>query len=441
MNPLIQRLPAPLRALVGVASFFSYTILSGQSVALAAQAAAQPSNTLVVASFPSFDDAVKVAIPLYKKVRPDVTIKLNSLSFDDHHSSLVTALSTGTGMPDVMGIEAGFLGKFVESGGLQDLSQAPYNALKHRERIVKFTTAQAMTRSGALIAMPADLGPGSLFYRHDILQKAGVQPEQLTQSWESYISAGKQIKQKTGAFLLPNAGSIFQVYIRSNLKDGEGVFFDKDNKILVTQPRFAQAFKLAKEVRANKLDAKIASWTNEWNEGFKRGLFASEMSGAWLAGHLSNYIAPASKGLWRAAYLPEGAFASWGGSFYAIPKRLPEAKKKLAWDFIEFMATNREIQLRAFKELNAYPALVEVTNDPFFGQPIEYLGGQPARQLWRISSEKIPAITVNRLDAIAGEIVSGELAKVLELDKDITKALSDAERQIARRMRKPMKPV
>jgi multiple sugar transport system substrate-binding protein len=407
------------------------------ALALAAPfAMAQQQKQLLVASFPSFDEAVKAAIPLYKKKHPEITIKLISLSFGDHHNSLVASLATGTSLPDVVGVEVGFLGRLIESGGLEDLAKPPYNALAYKNKLVRFTIPQASRKDGSLVAMPADIGPGSLFIRNDILTKAGVTEAQLTQSWESYIQAGKTIKAKTGAFLVPNASSLFDVYIRSNIKDGEGIYFDKNDKPLLNTPRFQRAMELAKMVRAEGLDAKIGAWSNEWNEGFKRGSFATEMSGAWLAGHMESYIAPETKGLWRAANLPGNTFASWGGSFYAIPKKIADDRKKMAWDFIEFMTTNKEMQLAAFKELNAYPALLEAGKDTFIDQPVAFLGGQKARQIWRVAAEKIPAIEVNKLDPVAGEILAAELDKVLETNKDIKTALEDAQKQAERRIRR-----
>jgi multiple sugar transport system substrate-binding protein len=403
---------------------------------LATGLAQAQTKELVVASFPSFDEAVKAAIPLYKKVAPNVTIKLVSLSYADHHNAMVTALSTGAGLPDVAGIEVGYLGRLIESGGLEDLSKPPYNALAYRSKIVPFTFAQASRRDGALSAMPADLGPGSLFYRQDLLAKAGVTEAQLTQSWESFIEAGKTLKAKTGVLLVPNATTLSDVFIRTNLAPGEGLFFDKNDKALIATPRFEKAFALAKAVRAAGLDGKFAPFTTEWSEGFKRGTFATEMSGAWLATHLSKYIAPETKGLWRAAPLPAGAFASWGGSFYGIPKKLSDDRKKMAWDFIVFMATNKEMQLAAFKQLDAYPALIEAASDPFVDEPIEFLGGQKARQIWRTAAARIPAIEVNKLDSIATEIVAAELDKVLVENKDIKAALADAQRQVERRVRR-----
>lgn len=406
----------------------------GLTCGLGLGCAAQAATTLTVASFPSFDEAIKAAIPLYKKAHPDVEIKLVSLAFGDHHNAMTTALATNANLPDVMAVEVGFIGKFAESGGLEDLSKAPYNALQYKSKFAKFTMPQAMGGLGNVAAMPADIGPGALFYRKDVLDKAGVSEAELTKSWESYIEAGKKVKAATGAYLLANAVDLKDIYIRSGLKDGEGIYFDAKGKTLVDSPRFQKAFELAKAARTAGIDAKIGAWSNEWAEGFKRGQVATQMMGAWLAGHLASWLAPDTKGNWRSAQLPNGAFASWGGSFYALPKAAPN--KKEAWEFIKFMTLNKEMQLEAFRKLDAFPALIEAQNDPFLDKPIEFLGGQPARKLWKAAADRIPAVAVDKFDSTAQDIVNAELDKVLEQNKDVKTALVDAKAQIERRVRR-----
>jgi multiple sugar transport system substrate-binding protein len=409
-------------------------VLTGLALAWAMAGASQAATTLTVASFPSFDEAVKAAIPLYKKAHPDVEIKLVSIAFADHHNAMTTALATGVNLPDVMAVEVGFIGKFAASGGLEDLSKAPYNAMQYKAKFAKFTVPQATGGAGNLAAIPADIGPGALFYRKDLLDKAGVTEAQLTQSWDSYIASGKKLKAATGAYLLSNAVDLKDIYIRSGLKDGEGIYFDKQHRVLVDSPRFVRGFELAKAARTAGIDAKINAWTNEWSEGLKRGQVASQMMGAWLAGHLSSWLAPSTKGLWRSAQLPNRAFASWGGSFYSIPAKAEH--KKEAWDFIKFMALNKDMQIEAFRSLDAFPSLIEAQNDPFLDKPIAFLGNQPARKLWKIAADKIPAIAVDKFDPVANEIINAELEKVLEQNKDIKQALADAKTQIARRIRR-----
>jgi multiple sugar transport system substrate-binding protein len=246
-----------------------------------------------------------------------------------------------------------------------------------RARIVPFAYAQGTSTSGALVAMPTDIGPGTLLYRTDILKKAGLTEADLTKSWDGFVNSGLKIKSSTGAYLVAHARDIKDIMIRADLKTGEAMYIDKTGKVLVDSPRFVRAFEMAKKVRDQKLDGKIGAWSNEWSEGFKRGTIATQMTGAWLAGHLNNWLAPETKGLWRAAQLPEKAFGSWGGSFYSIPKAAKN--KALAADFIQMMTLTPDLQLAAFKSQDAFPALIETHKDAFFDQPIEFLGGQKAR--------------------------------------------------------------
>ena len=376
------------------------------------------------------------ALPAWKKLHPDVDIKVVSRQFADHHTAMTTALSTSFYLPDVMALEVGYVGRFAQGGGLEDLSREPYGIRRYESLYVPYAFQQATSRSGAVVAAPTDIGPGTLLYRADILARAKVSEAELTRSWDSYVDSGIRIKAVTGAYLLPHAREMKDILIRTGIKPGEGLYFDKDSRVLVNSPRFTRAFELARKIRQNKLDARVSAWSNEWSEGFKRGTLATQMSGAWLAGHLGNWLAPDTKGLWRAAQLPEDSWAAYGGTFFAIARGAPAANKPLAWEFIRFMTLERERQLAAFKSQDAFPALLAAHDDPFLDLPIEFLGGQNARLLWRIAARKASAVDVHKQDSFASEVIDTELDKVLDRGKDIATALADAERLLAKRARR-----
>ncbi|NLS12204.1 extracellular solute-binding protein [Vibrio sp. SM6] len=409
-------------------------LLSFAVSAMIANSALAEQIEITVASFPNFNQSAEKAIPLFEKKYPDIKVKLVTLAYGDHHNAMTTALATGANLPDVMGIEYSYVGRFVESGGLEDLAATQYNAGSFTEKLTQFSVSQATSSKGVLAAIPADIGPGASFYRKDILEKAGVSESEMLESWDSFIQAGIKIKEKTGSYMLANAVDIKDIYIRSNLNDGDGIYFDKDHNVLVNTPRFKEAFRLAKKAREAGIDAEVGAWSNEWTEGLRRGTISVQLMGAWLGGHLESWIAPDSKSVWRTAQLPNKAYASWGGSFYAIPKKA--ANKEAAWKFIKFMAAEPEIQLLAFKEINAFPSLVSTHSDEFFNGKIAYLSDQPARLTWLESAQHIPAVSVDRYDEVARQVVDDALEKVLENDADIDEVLASAEKQIQRRARR-----
>jgi multiple sugar transport system substrate-binding protein len=415
---------APLRAVVGT------------GFAFCALGAAQAQQTLTVAAFPAVDDIVKSAIPAWKAKHPNVEIKVVSRQFADHHTAMTTALSTSSYLPDVMVLEIGYVGRFAQGGGLEDLTGAAYGVQKFKSQFVPYAYDQATSRSGAVAAVPSDIGPGTLLYRNDILAKAGVTEADLTKSWDSFVASGVKIKAGTGAYLMANARNIKDIVIRTGIQPGDGIYFDGKAKPIVTSARFVRGFELARTVRQQGLDGKINDWSNEWGEGFKRGTIATQMTGAWLAGHMSNWLAPTTKGQWRAAQLPENAFAAYGGAFYAIPKGAAAANKAMAWELIQMMTLDRNVQISAFKAQDAFPALLETHSDAFFDQPIEFLGGQKARLVWRDATKQIKAVSVNELDSFAEEVVNTELDKVLDQGKEVSVALADAQKLLERRAKR-----
>lgn len=405
------------------------------SALLAGTASAQEKVTLTVAVFPSLDVAVKAITPAWNKLHPNVTIKLVAQEIGDHHTAMTTALATGQGLPDVMAVEVGYIGKFSEGRGLDDLNKAPYNAGQYKKLFTPFTVAQATSADKRFVGMPTDIGPGTFLYRKDVLDKAGVNPTTMMKSWEDYIAAGKTIKAKTGASLINSAAGVYGIVTRTNLKPGEGIYFDSKNNLLVSpdNARFVRAFTLAKQVRDAGLDAKIGEWSNEWYDAFKKGTVATQFSGAWLTGALQSWMAPDTKGLWRVQNLPEGGYASWGGTFYSVPTAAKN--KQWAWEFIKFMTINQDSQIKSFVDNGAFPALLTAQNDPIFNQGVPFLGDQKARVLWRDAARKTQPIDVNKYDSVADQILATELTNVLEQGKDIKKALADARAQILRRAR------
>jgi multiple sugar transport system substrate-binding protein len=397
---------------------------------------AQAQQMLTIAAYPAVDEIVRSAVPIWKRTYPNVDIKVVSRQFSDHHTAMTTALSTAFYLPDVMALEVGYVGRFAQGGGLEDLSKEPYDVKRFESRFVPYAFKQATNRKGAVVAVPTDIGPGTLLYRADVMAKAGLTERDLTSSWDSYVAAGAKIKSATGAYLMAHARDMKDIIIRTGIQPGEGLYFDQHSNVLVTSSRFVRAFELARKVRQQKLDAKVSAWSNEWSEGFKRGTISTQMTGAWLAGHLNNWLAPDTKGLWRAAQLPEGAYAAYGGTFFAIARGAPAANKALSWEFIQMMTLNREVQLNAFKSQDAFPALLETYDDPFFGLPIAFLGGQTARVGWRSAAKNIAAVDVHKQDAFADEVINTELDKVLDRGKDITVALADAQRLLQQRARR-----
>lgn len=382
---------------------------------------------LTVAAFPLVDVIAKDLLKDWQRTHPGVRTHVISRQYDDHHTAMTTALSTSGHLPDVIALETSYLGRFSLGLGLEDLSAPAFGAERFKDRFVPFAIETARNRQGAIVAMPSDIGPGSLFYRADLLVQAGLKEDDLTRSWDSYVDAGLQLKARTGAYLIGDVRLLKDIIVRAGTPPGEGQFFDNQQRPQITSARFVRAFELARKVRQQGLDARAEVWQNDWAEMLKRGRLATEMSGGWMAGQMANWVAPGTAGKWRVAQLPENSYCSYGGTYYAIPRRSAPERKQLAWQLIQELTLSPQRQFEAFKSQDAFPALLAAQQGDFFDQPLPFLGGQKARQLWRDAARRIPVVKMHKQQKFADEVINAELDNVLEYGKPIPKALQDAQ--------------
>lgn len=381
--------------------------------------------------FPDFDSSLKVLLPDFEK---ETGIKVDYLmnNHGDHHTKLTTNLATGSGAGDVIVVDVEKIGPFVASGGLVNLSEN-YGADKYAESFAPYAWAQGKGANGDVYGMPVDLGPGVMYYRTDVFEKAGIDLNEAIKDWDSYIKAGEELKKKD-VYLIASAADVAQAIIFTTVPEGEGLYFDKDGNPVVTSERFVHAFEVAKEIREKGLDARILAWSNEWYEGFRNGTFATQLSGAWLLGHLNNWIAPETAGNWGVSHLPDGIYGSWGGSFLSIPTQSEHQDE--AWKLIEYMTTKRDIQLKHFETIAAFPANTTTYDDELFQEEVAFLGGQKARLLFADVAKNIKPVAPAKGDHVARSIIlENALMEVLDEGKDIETALKEAERMIKRRTR------
>lgn len=408
----------------------NHLVLCG-AIAFGATSTIAAENNIRFDGFPDFDSSLKVLLPEFEK-KTNIKVDYLMNNHGDHHTKLTTNLATGSGAGDVIVVDVEKIGPFVASGGLVNLSKA-YNVEQYEALFAPYAWAQGKGADGGIYGIPVDLGPGVMYYRNDIFEKYGIKAEQAIKNWDTYIAAGEELK-KHNVKLIASAADVAQAIIYTTVPEGEGLYFDKNGEPVVTSERFVKAFTIAKEIRNKGLDARVLAWSNEWYEGFRNGTFATQLSGAWLLGHLKNWIAPDTAGKWAVSNLPNGVYGSWGGSFLSIP--IQSKNQDNAWQLIEYMTTNRDVQLQSFETIAAFPSNVTTYNDVLFDEPMPFLGGQKARLVFAEVAQNIKPVTPSKGDHVARSIIlENALMEVLDEGKDIKTALSEAERLIKRRTR------
>lgn len=375
------------------------------------------------------DESFDAAVELFNEKYPDINVELQLADIEDHHDALLTRLAAGGEVPDVAFIEIDYISNLASRGGFVDLNQEPYNAKQYEDILVEYPFTQATTETGELVAMPTDIAPATIFYRHDRLEEIGLDIDDIN-TFEDWVEAGEKFAASgENRWLLADAAHVYEMMINGSDTDR---YFDEDGNLVINSERFVNAFQTTQEIREAGLDAQISAWGNEWFEVLNGGQVLMQPKGAWLGGHLREWIAPETAGKWRAADLPEGYEGPWGGSFAGIPES--SDNKEAAWKFIEFMATNEEVQWSNFEIADMYPSIESLYDREEFDEPIDFYGGQKVRRLWADTLQDITGIRTSPYDNLIEDFITSALSEVLEDGEDPATALEEAEELIKRRI-------
>jgi multiple sugar transport system substrate-binding protein len=390
----------------------------------------QIAGEILIWGWPAADKAFEAIIEGFNENYPGVKVtwEMNPGMAAGTRDALSTALSAGSGAPDISLIEINDIGRFVMQGGLVDLMQPPYNAARYKDQFVPYKWQQALSPDGRLLAFPWDIGPASIFYRRDLFDKAGLasDPESVAEmfsTWDSFIEAGKKVNDpENHVYWMDLANNIPYIYYAHKN------FYDEKYEVAVNNSKTLRLFELAKQARSLKMDAKVPAWTEEWYSMLGQGQIATTIAGCWFGGFLKSFIDPTGAGKWGVVPIPEDPLQNWGGSFLAITEQ--SKNKEAAWAFIEYALTNADSQNRIFVNVDYFPSFLPAWENPLYDESDFYFGGQKTRALWTQIATSEGKIFTTPMDSAAESIFNAEVAAMLDQDLDPQEVLTLIEQRI-----------
>lgn len=367
---------------------------------------------------------------------PEIEVQGVRCGFRDCHQKLTSALAVGEGAADVSTVSTIFLGTFINSGGLSNLSEAPFNIDKTNWQFDPSMISLSSNAENQIFGVPFDTGPVIMVYRNDMVEKANTSIEAITKDWDSFIAFGEKLKAEQGAFLVPAATSLINpLVVGLNSESGKAVY-TKDGKPNLNTPEIKQLISLSKTLYDKGLAASLDGATNsqEYITLYRQGKLFSDIDGPWDEGRVAQELDPdgAKAGLWRVTGLPNGVKVNAGGTVFAIPAQTKHPEE--SWKFVQHLM-ERTAVIDAAKVAGTLPARIDVYNDEFFDKPSEILGGQHSMRYYATLVPDLKPVLASPEDKIANEILQDAVKKILTQNADIDATLNEANTLLERRMR------
>ncbi len=397
---------------------------------------AEPEGTIEVWGWNVAASSLQVTADLFMELYPNVEVIVSDIGRTDVYDRVTVGLAAdGAGLPDVIQLDErlpSFSYNF--PGGFMDLTELmqPYMDQIDPSKI------PVISHEGNIIAAPWDSGPVGVFFRRDLFEAAGVNPDDI-ETWDDYLAAGEAILEATGARLFQVDMANDDGTFRMLLNQVGNFYFNEAGEIIIHHEPAVRAMEFLAEAHARGLVLNTPSW-DAILTATANGDLATIPFGVWYSGSIKD-VAPDLSGQWGAFPLPAaepGAnrAANLGGSNLVIPANT--SNPTAAWRFAEFSVLTVEGQMAIMEAYGIFPSFLPALETDFFAEPDPFFGGQEVWQVFVQQVPDIPPINYTSDFTVAEQIITDAQAAVLLEGADPRTALRAAAEEIARQTGRTM---
>ena len=284
----------------------------------------------------------EVVAPLvreFERRNPGIRVDIQQMPWTAAHEKLLTAHVGGTS-PDISQLGNTWIYELAMLGAIQPLDSLlePDSPIRADAYFPGIWSTNVV--GDTLFGVPWYVDTRVLFYRTDLLERAGV--EQVPTTWVEWRSAMVQIQEASGrrqwAMFLPTnewmQPAIFGLQNGSTLTDSAG------RTGAFSHPAFREAFDFYIRLFEDDLAPPMgnADVANVWQE-FARGTFAMYITGPWNLGEFRRRLPDSLQDKWSTAPLPgpDGPGVSFAGGSSLVVFRSSEHPRE-AMALVEFLS-------------------------------------------------------------------------------------------------------
>lgn len=303
----------------------------------------------------------------------------------DAYDKFQTAVSAGSGAPDVMMVEADRIPPFQVQGALVDLTDLGYEDVKDN-----FSEGawKDVSVGDAIYGAPIDGGPMGMIYRTDVFEQYGVTPPT---TWTEFEASAQKVKDAGGPFFASFPANQAPYVTALMYQNGAEPFsYDPSQEDEIGIDLDSDAIKEVLDYWDGLVDKGLVGtedqFTPEYIAGVINGDYATYLSAAWAPGYLqgAGVGEGADAKVWASAPMPQWDPSSpvainWGGSAFAVSSQAsnPELAAKVAFGVYADAASLED----GWKNQIIFPLNVNVLDSADFQDyEVPFFNGQQANK-------------------------------------------------------------
>lgn len=314
----------------------------------------------------------------FMEAYPDIKLDLLLVPQEESLQKIMTAISTGGTLPDIVDINLDNLGQLLNLDLWENLAADPYNF--DVSQLLPYMPGALRNEKGELVSLMADLTTCGVAYDRNLaLEYFGTDdPDELGAMFstnQAYIDLGKQVTEQSGGTVYTFAsaqdawGMLFAEYVEEPfVKDG---VLNIDNSI-------GECFKFVENLQKNGSLNLYEQWSSEWINNISDSSTLFYSCPLWFVDWGLAANDATGGGRWGVMSPPSGSTS--GGEIFLIPKASAPEKKQAAYTFINWLCATPE-GARALYEntnmLSGYAGNLSLSEDEvYYSISSEAYGGQ-----------------------------------------------------------------
>ena len=376
-------------------------------------------------------DLMKVLEP-FLVANPNISVQATVLDWGSAWTKLTTAATSGEG-PDITQLGTTQVAAIAAMGALEDLTGI-YDSFGGTEAFVaaSLPTTQILGQGDARYGAPWFIDTRALFYRKDICEAAGVNPETDFDSWDSFKTALTKIKntkidgKEVIPFGMPGKNDWNVIHNFAPWIWGAGGDFIADDlkTCIINQDAAFEGVKFYSELAIEGLMGMpyLEKNSAEIEALFNSGEFATIFSGAYEIATLRREVPELAENVGTVPFPagPKGRYAFFGGSNLCVFKS--SKNKEAAYKVLEFLMTpEAQVAYQTFcgnlPTVNAAYETTFIEDEPMraaFKEQLQYGKAYPSVAGWGPSETILQKGLSNVWDNVMGVYGSYDSARTKE---------------------------
>ncbi len=344
--------------------------------------------------------AIQFVTPEFQKEYPNINVDVTPMSWPDAHDKVFVAIAAGSGAPDLLTIDSEYIQKFIEQGGLVDMTNYVNTV---RNKFPAYKIANDTDTNGHVYAVPFDAGPVAVYYQKGIADKYKIT---MPATWAEWITLGKRLKARgvymntislaAGAMDASTHGEVG--FHKLLTQEQGGSYFDSNLRPTLDSKESIAAMKLIKQMVDAGIAANVENGSPAFYDMYNKGQVLAVVSAAWYVNVLNNFVTQDMPGYgnWRVTAMPAfsrgGVRASnLGGSELAIATQTPDDQQQLAMTFIKWVCASLD-GAKAHADYGEFPAFLPAyPTDIVQNKTFPMLGDQKVYKLFAQITPLVPA--------------------------------------------------